>query len=358
MDDIFSDLSNNHRLGWDRSDMGALLAGFPEQCRRAVEIGSGFEAEPWRGPCRSLIVCGMGGSAIAGDVLASWSPEGLNLPVIVHRNYDLPPWAGPQDLVVASSYSGETEETLSSYASARERGCRILAISTGGELERRCQKDGVPLLKIPGGMPPRCAFGYSFLSLAYGLFRLGMYQIDPGQIAAAIEAVERLAAQCHWEAPEQSNPAKQVARRLQGTIPVIYASADRLGPAARRWANQINENAKQPGYYALQPELGHNEIVGWELAEGPAGSMSVVMLRDPEDHGRIALRSQAVAEILGTRPRDIVHLSGQGQGRLARMLYLIHLGDWTSYYLAWLNRTDPTPIPPIIKLKNILKGAK
>lgn len=354
----FANLNEESRRQWDRSDMGRLLIGFSEQCRQAVEIGSRFEAQGLTSPPRSIIVCGMGGSAIAGDVLSAWAREILTVPLLVHRNYDLPSWASDQDLVVASSYSGETEETLSSYARAKQIGASMLAISTGGELEQRCLTDGVPLIKIPGGLPPRCAFGYSFFSLAFGLSKLGLFEIDQAQVFEAVDVVERLTEECSWDAPGDGNQAKQIAMHLQGSIPVIYASAEVLGPAARRWANQINENAKQASYFALLPELCHNEIVGWELSDGPAKWMSVVMLGDPSDHGRNTIRAQALSQIIGDAARSVVRLEGKGQGPLARMLYLIHLGDWVSYYLAWLNRVDPTPIPPIVKLKQILKEAK
>lgn len=354
----FSDLNDKSRLEWDRSDMGRLLAEFPGQCHQAIEIGSRFEPGRPASRLRSAIVCGMGGSAIAGDVLAAWIGEGLAAPLLVHRNYGLPSWAGPQDLVIACSYSGETEETLSSYAKAGEAGCQRLAISTGGELERRCLSDDVPLIRIPGGMPPRCAFGYSLFPLAFGLSKAGLFEMDQVQLFEAVDTVERLAQECHWGAPADGNPAGRIAMHLHDSIPVIYASADRLGPVARRWANQINENAKQPSYYAFQPELCHNEVVGWEMADGPARRMAVVMLGDPSDHGRNALRAQAVAGIIGDAVRAVVRLEGKGESRLARIMYLIHLGDWVSYYLAWLNRADPTPIAPIVKLKNILKEAK
>ncbi len=355
---MLSDLNDRTRLDWDRSDMGRLLAGFPGQCHEAIEIGSRFEPNSHPTPVRSAIVCGMGGSAIAGDVLAAWIGEKLPAPLLVHRNYGLPPWAGPEDLVVACSYSGETEETLSSYVRAGDLGCQRLAITTGGELERRCLADGVPFIKIPGGMPPRCAFGYSLFPLAFGLSKAGLFEMDQVQLFEAIDILEGLAQECHWTAPADGNQAGRIAMHLHDSIPVIYASADRLGPVAKRWANQINENAKQPSYYALQPELCHNEVVGWEMPDGPAGRMSVVMLGDPSDHGRNVLRAQAVAGIIGDAARAVVRLEGKGESRLARMLYLIHLGDWVSYYLAWMNKMDPTPIPPIVKLKNILKEAK
>lgn len=354
----FTELDETRRREWDRSDMGSLLAGFPGQCHEAVEIGSRFETARLPAPPRTVVICGMGGSAIAGDVASAWAGDNLPAPLLIHRNYGLPAWAGPGDLVVACSYSGETEETLSSYARAREIGARILAISTGGELESRCREDGVPLIRIPGGLPPRCAFGYSFFSLAFGLSKLGLLEIDQMQVFEAVDVVEKLAAESRWDVPTDGNQAKRIAMHLHDSVPVIYASADILGPAARRWANQINENAKQPSYYALLPELCHNEIVGWELSDGPGKRMSVVMLGDRGDHPRNAIRSQAVAEIIGDAARAVVGLEGRGEGLLARLLYLIHLGDWVSYYLAWLNRTDPTPIPPIVKMKNILKEAK
>ncbi len=354
----FKEMDETRRGEWDASDLGRLLAEFPQQCHQGVDIGSRFDPGRAAARPRCVLVCGMGGSAIAGDVAAAWAEGSLAAPLLVHRGYGLPSWAGPGDLVVASSYSGDTEETLSSYSRAKELGVPILAVSTGGELERRCQADGTPLIKIPGGMPPRCAFGYSFFALAYGLSKLGVMEIDQLQVFEAVEVVEKLASECHWSSPEAGNPAKRIAMHLEGSLPVVYASSDRLAPVARRWANQINENAKQPSYHALFPELCHNEVVGWELPGGPGKGMTVVMLEDEADHPRNRIRAQTVAGLIGDAARAVVRADGQGQGSLARMLYLVHLGDWVSYYLAWLNKVDPTPIPSIAKLKSILKETK
>jgi glucose/mannose-6-phosphate isomerase len=207
-------------------------------------------------------------------------------------------------------------------------------------------------------MPPRCAFGYSLFPLAFGLSKAGLFELDQVQLFEAVDIVEGLAQDCHWGAPADGNQAGRTAMHLHDSIPVIYASADRMGPAARRWANQVNENAKQPSYYALFPELCHNEIVGWDLPSGPGKVMSVVMLGDADDHPRNRIRARSVAGIIGDAARAVVDAEGKGQGFLARLLYLVHLGDWVSYYLAWLNKADPTPIPSIVRLKNILKESK
>lgn len=344
------------RLGWDSSDMGSLIAGFSQQCRQAVALGRHWPGELRPKQYRQAIVCGMGGSAIAGDIAAAWAGDRLSQPLVTHRNYGLPSGAGPQDLVILSSYSGETEETLSAYQQARQVGAEMLAITTGGRLEQWCRQDGVPVIKIPSGMAPRCALGYSFFALIFGLERYGWIAIEEDQITEALSVMEALSREYHWSVPSDGNYAKKMAADLGPALVVIYATADHLHPVARRWANQINENAKHFAYTAVFPELCHNEIVAWESSRDLGKAIALVMLEDRDDHPRNRIRQQAVAEIIGSRARSIVRVSGRGDSLLARIFSLIHLGDWVSYYLARLNDADPTPIPPIVKLKEILQS--
>jgi len=346
------------RLGWDRSDMGRLIAGFPGQCREAMALVKNWPAVSKPKPYRQVIICGMGGSAIAGDIAAAWGRGGLGLPLVTHRNYGLPGGAGQQDLIILSSYSGETEETLSAYQEAGRLGAEMLAITTGGRLEQWCWQDGVPMIKIPSGMAPRCALGYSFFALIFALERYGLMTIDGEQVEEAAAVMEAQGRECHWSAPAGGNEAKKLASQMSRALVVIYASADHLHPVARRWANQINENAKHFAYTAAFPELCHNEIVAWEDGGRLANGICLVMLEDRDDHPRNRIRQEAVREIIGLRAGTMLRVFSRGDSLLARMFSLIHLGDWVSYYLARLNDVDPTPIPPIVKLKEILKSKK
>jgi glucose/mannose-6-phosphate isomerase len=293
----------------------------------------------------------MGGSAIAADILAAYTDA---LPIHAQRGYGLPAWVGPEDLVIASSYSGDTEETLSGYHEAKRRGSAILAITTGGQLQKLCQQDGMPCLAIPGGMPPRCALGYSFFTLFEALRRMKVVAGEDSEVDEAISLMERLSAECSLDNAGQSNLARQLAGRMLGNLVVLYASVDHLAPVARRWACQINENAKSLAYTATLPELCHNEVVGWELPADHKKQTLVVMLADRGDHPRNRIRAKAVAGLVGPKAAGLAEVPSQGQGLLARLFSLLYLGDWASYHLACLNQVDPTPIPSIVELKKML----
>ena len=342
----------------DPSGMHAVIAGLPKQCVQAMAITEQSSARIPQREYRTVVVCGMGGSAIAGDILSSYLQERTGAPVVVNRGYGLPGWAGAADLVIASSYSGDTEETLSGFDQAVKRGATIFGITSGGQLKQRCAGHGLPCLEIPGGLPPRGALGYSFFGILGTLQQSSLIPDCRGEIIEAIKLLETLSAEYGTASPAAANRAKSLAQQLHNGMPVIYAAADPLAAVARRWANQVNENGKMLSYWALFPELCHNEIVGWEKLPEIRRQSRVVFLQDPDDHPRNTLRIKIVKELLDPWCPSLLTVSSRGSSLLARLFSLTYLGDWVSLYLAYLNGADPTPVTRIGELKVRLKEAK
>lgn len=330
----------------DRSGMLGVMERFPEQCREALARGrevvfprelSGFER---------IVVVGMGGSGITGDLLGLAFPE---MEVITVRNYVVPRFIGEETLLVGVSYSGNTEETLSAFLDGLKHTKKALGISSGGKLAEICQKQGIPWIEIPKGFQPRAALGHLLFTLLGALEGLGLRAegMDEG-----LSILSRMAGElCPRSTP---NRAQGLARALQGKVPVIYGAAGTTRPIAFRWRTQINENAKQPAFSAELPELCHNEIVGYELAGGLLPQIIRLFLRTSHDHPRVALRVEVLKEVLRRRRLSFLELHGEGETPLAQALSLLYLGDWVSVYLALLNEVDPTPVEPIAELKERL----
>ncbi len=338
----------------DSRGMVDLVSSFPSQCEEAVQIGQKAAIGTAHGPFRAVVVAGMGGSAIAGDILRCYFSATLDIPLLTVRNYPLPRSVGPGSLVLCSSYSGNTEEALALYEDARRKRARVLCITTGGKLAEKCSRDGVPWIRIPGGLPPRAALGYSFVPMLSALWRLEVAPPHWSELEELPQRIREAGERCSVDVAEQENIAKQLARKLEDRLPVIHASADHLEAVAIRWKNQLNENAKVLAFHSLFPELDHNEVVGWTGAPSLAAASHVIVLRDPEDDERNQRRMEATSEIiLGTGARVSQVWSGQGS-LLARLFELIHLGDYVSVYLAVLRRVDPTPVETIDLIKERL----
>jgi glucose/mannose-6-phosphate isomerase len=295
-----------------------------------------------------LVVAGMGGSAVGGRLAAAALGDRLRRPLAVADGYALPPWAGPSTLVLCSSYSGGTEETLASYDDARERGAPLLAATTGGALAERARRDGVPVIPLPGGFQPRAAVGYALVSALEAAALCGAAPALRDEVEGAAALAERLAAEWGPGGPDDG-AAKALARRLHGTVPVI-AGAELAAAAAYRWKCQINENACLPAFASVLPELDHNEVVGWPAANGH-GPFSAVFLEDPEAHPRNALRAELTAAIAGEGAAVVERVTAQGATRLERLVFLVFLGDLVSLYLAVLGGVDPVSVDPIDALK-------
>jgi glucose/mannose-6-phosphate isomerase len=298
-----------------------------------------------------VIVAGMGGSAVGGRLAAGAIGPRLHRPLVVTDGYALPGWAGQDTLVLCSSYSGTTEETLAAYDDAGTRGAPRIAVTTGGPLAERARRDGVPVIPVPGGFQPRAAVGYSLVSALEAAAICGAAPSLRDEVEAAAALAETLAAEWGPDGAEDGE-AKALARRLRGTVPVI-AGAELAAPAAYRWKCQINENAGQPAFASALPEMDHNEAVGWPAAGG-FGRFSAVFLEDPGNHPRNRLRSELTAEQAAAGAVVVERVTARGETATERLVSLVLLGDLVSLYLAVLRGEDPASIPPIDQLKAAL----
>lgn len=337
----------------DRSGMAGLIADWPGQVR--VQRAA-LAARPWprREAPALLAVGGMGGSAIAADLVFALGAGRIPYPTVVCRDYAWPAAVGPGSFAVLSSYSGNTEETLALAARAEEAGVPWAAITTGGALARLCDARDVPWRGLPGGLPPRAALGYSVVSLSLLLEALGDPGLGDDAWDEAVATLETLTARCRPERPEEDNPAKLLARALIGRAVCLYGGAGFPAAAARRWKGQFHENAKTLAFDAVLPEMNHNEIVGWQALSDLHPRFAVVLLRDVDESPALAHRMAVTAAILADEGVAVHEARGEGTSALSRMLSLVALGDWVSLYVAVLAGVDPTPIEKIDRLKSAL----
>lgn len=338
----------------DPQDMLDLVLGLPDQVLAGWEAGKEAELPPHPSPPSAVAVLGMGGSGIGGDLLRTLLAGEGRIPVVVVKDYKVPRWIGPGTLAFAVSYSGNTEETLAAYQMARDQGASPVAITSGGKLAEMAQRDGVPLVRIPPGFPPRAALGYLFFPMLAVLHRLGALKNLEEGVRECVEVLRSLGDRLGPSAPVDRNPAKQLATRLLGRIPVVYAATSLLEPAALRWKCQFNENSKVLALWNVFPELNHNETVGWGVEEELAQIFQVVLLRDREEEPRIAQRVAITVDLALHRARGLHEVWTEGYGKLARLFSAILFGDLTSVYLAYLRGVDPTPVPVIEELKRRL----
>ena len=345
----------------DPDDMRGAVRDFPTHLATGWERGQAVESLGLdAGDLDGLVLCGMGGSAIGGDLVRGLVEPTAPIPFLVNRGYRLPGWVGERSLVVASSYSGGTEETLSAFEEARERGARVLVVTSGGQLLEHAKADGIDHVVIPGGLQPRAALGYS-LGVVLRLARaLGLAELADGEVEAALDAA-RQRAERHDQDQDGSreagaaNPARDLSERWVGALPVVYAGVGLLEAVGMRWQTQINENAKHPAVGNVFPELDHNEIMGYE--SGPPevlGQMQVVVLRDADDHPQIGKRVDATRDLVQDAVGGWTEYASEGDSRLGRMLSMIQLGDAASFWLAVRKGVDPTPVETIQQLKKTL----
>jgi glucose/mannose-6-phosphate isomerase len=345
------------RRALDPQEMVGLVLRLGETLRDGWRLGQAADVGGAPEAVDQVLVMGLGGSGIGGDLLRSVLFDAARVPVVVVKDYVLPAWVGPRTLAFACSYSGNTEETLSAYASALRARARCVVVASGGELARRAEGDGVPVIQIPSGWPPRAALGYLFAPM---LAVLEQWEIVTGHAAGIEEAAVLLGALgATWGPgqPQSDNPAKRLARSLLGRVPVIYAASRFSEAVAVRWKCQLNENSKVYAIWNTFPELNHNETVGWALSGQPDGLFEVVVLRDASDPPRLAQRVEITREIALGGAAGFHEVHGEGTGVLARMMSLILFGDLVSVYLAYLNDVDPYPVVVIDELKRRLGEA-
>jgi glucose/mannose-6-phosphate isomerase len=333
------------------------VRSLPEQLATAHEVAAEVHADrfPIATRVRNIVVLGMGGSGIAGDVVAAVFNDELPVPVTVLKQYRVPAFVGPETLAFAVSYSGDTEETVSMATAAAHAGAQLVAVSRGGALaDLAAERHGLHL-PCPDGYLPRAALGALVAPLAVALFRMGL---APGAHALLVRAQEQLARRrdaCEPSVEGTANPAREIARRIGRTIPLIYGGGALGAVAAYRWKCDVNENAKAPAFSAHYPELDHNEICAWgQHGDVTRQLLTLVELRHGFEHAQLDRRFTITREIIEEAVHQVIEVEAQGEGRLAQLLDLMYVGDWVSCYLALDNDVDPGPIDPIFELKRRL----
>lgn len=333
----------------DPQQMLGLIMRFPRMCEEAWALApSGGPVKP----PQAVVALGMGGSGIGGDLLRAVAFDEATVPVASIKEYRAPSFVGPQTLVFACSYSGETEETLAAYDEAAGREAACVVITSGGELLRRAQARRHAAVVVPKGLPPRAALPYLFLPMLAMLGKTGVTRSFDADFREAVQVLQRVTAEHGPDRPD--NPARRLAEMLRGRIPVVYSTVPFLEPAAQRWKDQFNENAKTFAVWNTFPELNHNETVGWGLDDALARMLHVIILRDAVEAPRLALRAAITRDLALSRAGGIDEVRPMGTGKLARLLSAILIGDFVSWYLALLRGVDPTPVPVIDELKKRL----
>jgi glucose/mannose-6-phosphate isomerase len=337
----------------DRSGMLWAVAGLGDQLRRGFEAGRGTPVPEQ--DHNAIVVCGMGGSGIAGDVVRGLLADRLTCPIVVSKGYALPTFCGPTTLLLAVSYSGNTEETVAAYEEAAGRRCRTVSVSAGGRLRELAEVRKGFHVELPADAPmPRAALGY----LVGAVLGFVDHTYDWSDLSTDVLATARFLDELApgWEParPTDRNEAKALAEWLIGRTPVIWGSEGLMEPVALRWKNQMNENAKVPAFWSLLPELDHNEVEGW--SSDTAKEFAVIALRHPGEHPRVAERFALTAELASEGGLDAREVRAEGDGPLEWLFSQILLGDFVSTYLGIHRGVDPTPVPAITGLKGRLRG--
>jgi glucose/mannose-6-phosphate isomerase len=336
------------------------VRGLPEQLRAAHDSGAGVDVSRLgsAGDLDNIVVLGMGGSGIAGDVLAAAATPDLPVPVSVLKQYRVPGFVGPRTLAFALSYSGNTEETLEMARGASDAGAVLVTVSRGGELADLAAERGGLHVVCPGNVPaPRAALGALVAPLFVVLGRLGVLQDADACLTAAHRQLVARREKCRPEVDGAANPAREVARRIGTTIPLFYGGGALGAVAAMRWKFDVNENAKAPAFWAAYPDLDHHEICGWgQHGDVTRQLFTLVELRHDFEHPQLARRFAVTREIIEETLVQVLEVRAGGDGRLAQVLDLMYIGDWATTYLALDHDVDPGPIDAIAQLKRALAG--
>ncbi len=350
---------------WPAAGLGTmykLIDSLPEQLALSADLAGLDQVKPARPGTRRLVLCGMGGSAIAGDLIQPLLHAG-KVSLTVWRDYGLPHWVDADDLVLCCSYSGNTEESLSGAKLAGEIGCQRVAITSGGELAEMAAKDQFPRVGLPGGLPPRASLGYGLGALLRVLDGLGVCAESGAQIDAAIKMLRQNNADCQASMHGDAAPEKDaegnispgaLAEKWVGRMPIIYTAGHEAHAVGVRLKAQINENSKMPALVVPFPELDHNDLVGWCLSPEQKQRFVLLILRGEDDNDRIKKRVEVTRELLQSQFDAIDEIRSKGNSPLERVLSLVQYGGYLSCHLARLNEVDPVPVDRITKLKNAL----
>ena len=339
----------------DPEDMLGRVTELPRQLADARRVAAAVPLDDALGDVDSVVVLAMGGSAIGAELVAAAAGDRLRLPLSVHRDYGLPSGVGDRTLVIAASHSGDTAETLSGFAAARQRGGPMAVITTGGKLAAQATEAGVPLLQYRLGGQPRAAIGFGVGLMHELLGRVGLIR-DPDPIGPAVASLEEMLERLGPSVETDANPAKQLAWAVFGRILVIYGHGP-MAAVAHRWKTQLNENAKAWAAWEPMPEANHNAIEGSINPRELSDALYVLQLRDPAEPEELAARYRVVEELLGERATNRSEVWAEGPSPLARVLTAVAYGDLVSVYLAILYQTDPTPVTLLAMLKDRLARA-
>lgn len=338
----------------DKSGMLVSIEGFGRQVREAIEVGRSDVLLPSIEGIKTIAVLGMGGSGISGDVVASLVADSLPIPVITVKGYELPAAVDGGSLVFAVSYSGNTEETLECLIRAQERGARLVCISSDGRMEEIARDKGIGIFKVPGGFQPRASLGFLTVPILIVLERTGLVSGFAEELLLAADMLDERSLEYGVANPIEDNPAKRLAKDLVGYLPVVYGSEGTMEVAAKRWKTQFNENSKVPAFYNWFSELNHNETVGWKNQAEVCSLAHLIVIREREEHPRIARRIDITTDLLDDSVGHITQVWARGGSRTECLLDAIYLGDFTSFYLAIALGQDPTPVTRIESLKRRL----
>ena len=341
---------------YDKGNMFDSIWNFPDNLKEALNIGEKINIKNKYSKIQNVVIAGMGGSAIGGDIVSVLEDVNINIPFFVCRDYSIPAWVSSKSLVICSSYSGNTEETISAFYKAKDKGAYICGITTGGTLLDLLEKNKRDFIKIPSGLQPRAAIAYSFIPIIKLMEKVGIIRTDLTiWIEKCIDSLEKNRLIYSKEANE--NPIYELANQIYKKIPIIYSDTSTMRINAVRLKGQLNENGKMLAYCNEIPELNHNEIVGWQNNQNIFKNLCVLWLEDESDNIRTKIRKNITETILNEINIDQYTIQINGDLFQERFLNMIHYGDWLSFWCAILHETDPSPVKKIERLKNEL-GSK
>ncbi len=332
----------------DKSNMKLAIAQFPDQISKSFDIMKSWSPQKIYKDINNILIIGMGGSAIGGDVARVIAQNDCSLPIFVNRSYNIPDWVGVNTLVIASSYSGNTEETLSAFNQCKQKQASIIVITTGGEIENYANQYHLDRILVPVGYQPRAALGFSFTLILYLLNKLGFI---PDDIIDKIYSIIKPLMSMSVQMQENDNGALKIAKKIYTTCPIIYGSEDLTWVAALRFRGQLAENSKMLAFHHNFPEQNHNEIEGWTCNQSIMNNMSIIWMHDTSDHSGIKSRMSISSKLLDLKAGLQINIKQDGINKIHRLIKLIHFTDWISYYAALLNNVDPTPVNRIKELK-------
>jgi len=335
----------------DKSNMLSFCTNISENYKQAYNLAQTIKvkfAKP-----DNIIVAGMGGSAIGGDLLKDWAKDQIQVPIEVNRDYQLPAYANKKTLVLITSYSGDTEESLSAFLDALNRGCMVYCVSSGGALLDFAERLKVPYLRVPKGMPPRAALPYLLMPLLVCMEKLGLVSGISAEVSEALDVLKKCSDAYAPNVAAKDNLAKTLALAINGSVPAFYGFGLYRG-VAQRFKQQFNENSKIAAKWEVFPELDHNEIVGWEKSQDTAKDFSVIFIKDKHAPKAILSRIEITKQLMKNSGVKMFEVQSTGKTALAKMLSVVCVGDFASIYLAVLRGVDPMPVETINHLKAAL----